>query len=182
MMVKDEERDTGRGGTLKLRSWVDISKGACCKENGGSVFDSYKKGVFFTAGLHQDTPDLLVMFSKSDLIRSCPCWRLQDGQNGFMTNQRQLTWLFLNVSETALVLPGEEVSVQFVLKWVTWLIAKCKEKKIFLFPNMCTHSKHSRVYRKVRHHLVQCVVAYFLFLSLIYIERMRNRTEVGFRL
>ena len=59
---------------------------------------------------------------------------------------------------------------------------KCKEKKIFLFPNMCTHSKHSRVYRKVRHHLVQCVVAYFLFLSLIYIERMRNRTEVGFRL
>lgn len=46
MMVKDEERDTGRGGTLKLRSWVDISKGACCRENGGSVFDSYKKGVF----------------------------------------------------------------------------------------------------------------------------------------
>ena len=119
------------------------------------------------------------MFSKSDLIRSCPCWRLQDGQKGFMTNRRQLTRLFLNVSETALVLPGEEFSVQFVLKRVAWLIAKRKEKKIFLFPHMCTHSKHSRVYRKVRHHLVQCVVAYFLFLSLIYIERMTNRTEVG---
>lgn len=122
------------------------------------------------------------MFSKSNLIRSCPCWRLQDGQNGFMTNRRQLTWLFLNVSETALVLPGEEVSVQFVPKWVTWLIAKCKEKKIFSFPHTCTHAKLSRVYRKVRHHLVQCVVAYFLFLSLIYTETMTNRTEVGFGL
>ena len=78
-----------------------------------------KKSVFSTAGLHQDAPGLLVPFSESDLIRSCPCWRLQDGKNGFMTNLRQLTWLFLNICEAMLVLPGEEVSVQFVLKWVT---------------------------------------------------------------
>lgn len=105
-MVKDEERDTGRVGTLGLRSWVDISKGACCKENGGKCLDSYKKGVFYSRFASGHTPTFWLVFSKSDLIRSCPCWRLQDGQNGFMTNQRQLTWLFLNVSETALVLPG----------------------------------------------------------------------------
>lgn len=78
-----------------------------------------KKSVFSTAGLHQDAPGLLVPFSESDLIRSCPCWRLQDVKNGFMTNLRQLTWLFLNISEAMLVLPGEEVSVHFVLKRVT---------------------------------------------------------------
>lgn len=75
-MVKDEERDTGRGGTLKLRSWVDISKKLpVAKRMEEASLIHTKKGVFFT-GLHQDTPDLLVMFSKSDLIRSCPCWRL----------------------------------------------------------------------------------------------------------
>lgn len=52
-------------------------------------------------------------------------------------------------------------------------------KRIFLFPHTCKYSKHSNVYRKVRRHLVRCVVAYFLFLSLIYIKRMTSRTEFG---
>lgn len=54
----------------------------------------------------------------------------------------------------------------------------CQKKKIFFYPRMWKHPKHS-VYRKIRHHLVQCLVAYFLFLSLIYFERMtKNRIGV----
>lgn len=138
-----------------------------------------QKRVPFTAGLHQDLPGLLVPFSESGWS-DC----LVDGG---CRMGRAASWLIegswhgcCHVGEAALVLLGEEVSVQFVLKWMTWLIAKCEKKKIFLLPRMCKHSKHSSVHRKVRHHLVQCVVAYFLFLSLIYVERMTNGTEFNF--
>lgn len=74
--------------------------------------------------------------------------------------------------------PGEDISIQFVLKWLTWLMAKCKEKNISLFPHMWKHSKHSRVYRKVRHHRVQRGIALFSFWSVVCMERMTNRTEL----
>lgn len=53
-------------------------------------------------------------------------------------------------------------------------------KKNLFFPCLWRLSKHSNIYSEVRHHLVPCVVPYFLFLSLIYTERMTNRTKLDF--
>lgn len=59
----------GRRMQVVLGSWAEILKGVCNRENERRTSDSYKGELPSPAGLYQDTPRLLVPFSKSDLIR-----------------------------------------------------------------------------------------------------------------
>ena len=66
----------GRRGALKSRSWVDISKCACCRENGGSIFDSYKKGVFLQQVCIRTCPTFWLCLASpiwSDLVLAGGC-------------------------------------------------------------------------------------------------------------